>query len=77
MHKEKDIRKKILKKIENLSEERLNIVWELLKDLEDSNKNKAVTLSLAGAWKDFDEDFFEDLTTGLQARRSSNKRDIA
>jgi hypothetical protein len=73
MLKEKQKRKLILNKIENLPSEKLNELDEFIVKLEQSISNKKKTLSFAGSWKDIDENIFATLTNELIERRRSNR----
>lgn len=74
MLKEKEIRKRILKRIEKMPVDKLDNVWKLLKNIENQNKNKADILSYAGCWKDIDQELFDDLTINLGERRLQDRR---
>ena len=74
MLKEKEIRKKILTRIEKMSTDKLDNVWKLLKSIENQSKNNADILSYAGCWKDLDQELFDDLTINLGEKRLQDRR---
>jgi hypothetical protein len=71
-----DIKAKIIKSLQNFSNDKLEDVWNYIDHLEEENSNKKKLLSFAGTWKDIDDSLFEDLTVNLINRRrtGSSKR---
>ena len=68
------LRNNLIRKIQQLSTEKLAEVDNLLSKIESQLKSKEKTLSMAGHWKDFDVDFFSDLTTKLQDNRANDRQ---
>jgi hypothetical protein len=64
----------LVRKIQQLSTEKLTEVDNLLSKIEGQLKSKEKTLSMGGHWKDFDLDFFSDLTTKLLANRANDRQ---
>lgn len=70
---EKDIKKKIIQRIENIHGKKLNQVYEFLKKIDTDNTKKRKLLSYAGIWSDMDDASFEDFTKNLRDRRKNRK----
>lgn len=60
-----NLKNKIIDWINSLSYEKLLDLEQFLGQLETKNSTKESLLSLAGAWKDMDEEVFKDLTENL------------
>jgi len=65
----KTLKETVLEKIENLSLQELNVVFDFLNDLENENPLKKEILSFKGFLKNMDQDFKTELTTGLPEKR--------
>jgi hypothetical protein len=74
MLKDKEIRKRIIKRLEKIPDERLNTVWQLVKEIETKNKKKAEILKYAGCWKDIDQEILNDLTFNLEKIRNQDRK---
>ena len=68
-------RKRIIKRVEKISELDLNRVLNFVENLNEREKRKKVILSYAGSWSKMPKDFMDDLTINLQKKRKSG-RDI-
>ena len=71
---ETKIRNQILRRIERIPGEQLSELDRFLKNLESRNLKKDRILSYAGAWKDMDEDVFQEFIMESISRREENKR---
>lgn len=72
MLKEKQLKTKIIKKLEDIPAERLKEVYRILNSVQFSEKKpqkKKNMLTFAGIWKDMPEDVFESFTKRLHVRR--------
>lgn len=74
MLRNKEMRKKIIKRIEKIPEEKLDDVWKLLRNLENEDRKESQVLAYAGCWKDIDSEILDDLTINLGKRRLQNRR---
>ncbi len=63
------LRNNLIKKIQQLSTEKLTEVTKLLDKIEGQFTSKEKTLKLAGSWKDLDDDTFAGLTDDLHSNR--------
>ena len=68
----KQLKERLIKKIENLSPEKLQDLSRFLESLETEN-NKMKILKYAGSWADLDGETFDELTNNLENRRKSNR----
>jgi hypothetical protein len=68
------LRNNLIRKIQQLSIEKLAEVDNLLNKIESQLILKENTLNMAGHWKDFDSDFFSDLTVKLQDNRANDRQ---
>lgn len=68
----KQLQERLIKKIENLSPEKLQDLSKFLESLETEN-NKMKVLTFAGSWADLDGETFDELTNNLENRRKSNR----
>jgi hypothetical protein len=66
---ETKIRNQILSRIERMPGEQLSKLDKFLKKLAMEKTKKDRILSYAGAWKDMDDDVFQDFTVCLAHRR--------
>ena len=74
MLKEKEIRTKILKRVEKLSTDKLDDIWEFLRKIEKKSSEKNEILSYAGCWKNLDKSLLDDLTINLGIKRLKEDR---
>jgi len=63
------IRRRLIKKIENLADDKLGSVEKYINSLESEIKNKTEILSSAGIFKDLDSKTFDELTVNLHNTR--------
>ncbi|EKB48599.1 hypothetical protein [Cecembia lonarensis] len=68
----KQLKERLIKRIENLSPEKLQDLSRFLESLETEN-NKMKVLTFAGAWTDLDRETFDELTNNLENRRKSKR----
>lgn len=66
------LKQRLIKRIENLSPEKLQDLSRFLESLETENK-KLKVLTFAGSWADLDGEAFDELTNNLENRRKSNR----
>jgi hypothetical protein len=74
MSTETQIRKRLLKKIQQIPPEKLKELEDFLSQFEKAAGNKEKILSYAGAWEQIDQTVFEDLTEYLIEKREGNTR---
>ncbi len=70
------IRNRILRKIQRIPADRLKELEVFVSKLEETTNKKEKNLSFAGAWKNIDDNLFNELTENLLDRRRRNKRRI-
>lgn len=63
------LKDKIIHRVRTLNREQLENIDAYIDQLKEGKNAKHKILSFAGAWKDLDEDTFQDLTENLQANR--------
>lgn len=68
------LRNSLIRKLQQLSVDKLTEINNLLSKIEIQLKSKDKTLHLAGAWKDLDDNFFNELTEELHDNRASDRR---
>lgn len=68
----KELKERLKRRIDNLSEDNLNDVSQFLESLERGN-NKGKLLTFAGSWNDLDDETFSELTNRLEDRRKNNR----
>lgn len=68
----KELKESLKRRIDNLSEDKLNDVSHFMESLEIGN-NKGKLLSFAGSWSDMDDETFNELTNRLEDRRKNNR----
>lgn len=73
--KTKELRNRIIDRINKLSTEKLENVDHFIDRIEKIN-NKEEILSYAGSWEDIDDDLFKELTMDLHQKRSSERKRI-
>lgn len=73
MLKEREIRTKILRRVENISTDKLDDIWDFLRKIEKKSSEKKEILSYAGCWKNLDKNLIDDLTINLGIQRLQQK----
>ena len=68
------LRNTLVRKIQQLSTDKLTELNNLLNKIEIHIKSKDKTLKLAGTWKDLDDDIFIDLTEKLHDNRANDRQ---
>lgn len=68
------LRNNLIRKIQQLSTDKLTEVTNLLSRIENQFKSKDETLKFAGTWKDLDKDIFLDLTEKLHDHRAKDRQ---
>lgn len=68
------LRSKLIRTIQRLSLEKLEILANQIKKIENKERVKEQTLLLAGSWKDLGEEFFQDLTKNLHQSRLNDRQ---
>jgi regulator of PEP synthase PpsR (kinase-PPPase family) len=68
------IRRQLLKRIQQIPSNKLNELNEFVSKLELNSNNKDKILSFAGAWENLDTNTFIELTENLIDNRQRNKR---
>ena len=68
------LRNNLIRKIQQLSIDKLTEITGLLSKIEIQFKSKDKTLKLAGTWKDLDDDIVIDLTERLHDNRAKDRR---
>jgi hypothetical protein len=69
-----DKRKNILAKINKMSDDKLDALLKIINSFESGKNNLKDTMSLAGSWKEIDDEIFVDFTERLVERRTANSR---
>ena len=67
------LRNSIVRKIQQLSSDKLTEIDEVLSQIENQALSKSKTLSLAGSWKTLEEDFFTEWTENLHKNRANDR----
>lgn len=68
------LRNNLIRRIQQLSTDKLTEINNLLGKIENQFKSKDKTLKLAGSWKDLSEDLFVDLTKNLHDSRAKDRQ---
>lgn len=68
------LRNNLIRRIQQLSTDKLTEINNLLGKIENQFKSKDKTLKLAGSWKDLNEDLFVDLTKNLHDSRAKDRQ---
>lgn len=68
------LRNNLIRKIQQLSTDKLAEITSLLNKIEDQFKSKDKTLKLAGTWKDLENDVFHELTEKLHNNRGKDRQ---
>jgi len=67
-----ELKERLKRKIDTLSEDKLNDFSLFMESLDTGNNNGKL-LSFAGSWDDMDDVTFNDLTRNLKDRRKNNR----
>ncbi len=70
------LRNNLIRKIQQLSTDKLTEITNLLSKIENQFKSKEKTLKLAGTWKELGDDIFIDLTEKLHDHRANDRKII-
>jgi hypothetical protein len=70
------IRQRIMNRIKNLSDDKLNFLEKYMDDLENKVNQKSEILSYSGIFKDLDQDIIDELTIDLSDQRSNENSRI-
>lgn len=73
MSNETKIRSRIIRRIYNVSQEKLEELDNFISKLETESKHKTDFLSFAGCWADIDNSLFDDFTKNLISNRRRNR----
>ena len=68
------LRNNLIRKIQQLSTDKLTEITSLLSKIENQFKSKDNILKLAGTWKDLDDDIVIDLTERLHDNRAKDRQ---
>ncbi len=68
------LRNSLIRKLQQLSTEKLTEINNLLSKIESQLKSKETTLKLAGTWKDLGDDFFIETTEKLHDNRAKDRQ---
>lgn len=68
------LRNNLIRKLQQLSTDKLTEINDLLGKIESQLKSKDKTLNLAGAWRDLDDSFFIEMTEKLHDNRTNDRQ---
>lgn len=68
------LRNSLVRKLQQLSADKLTEINNLLSKIESQLKSKDKTLKLAGTWKDLDDNFFNEMTEKLHDNRANDRQ---
>ena len=68
------LRNSLIRKIHQLSADKLAEMNNLLSKIENQFKSKEKTLKLAGSWKDLNDDTLVDFTENLHLHRAKDRQ---
>jgi hypothetical protein len=68
------LRNSLVRKLQQLSADKLSEINILLSKIESQIKSKDKTLKLAGTWKDLDDSFYNDMTENLHDNRAIDRQ---
>ena len=68
------LRNNLVRKLQQLSADKLIEINNLLSKIESQLKSKDKTLKLAGTWKDLDDSFFKEMTGKLHDNRANDRQ---
>jgi hypothetical protein len=74
MDVKKRLRNNLIRKIQQLSTDKLTEMSNLLSKIENQFKSKDKTLKLAGTWKDLGDEILIDLTEKLHEHRAKDRQ---
>lgn len=74
MNVKNKLRNNLVRKIQQLSTDKLTEISNLLSKIELDLKSKEKTLKLAGSWKELDDDVFIGLITKLHDNRTNDRQ---
>jgi hypothetical protein len=67
------LRNSLVRKLQQLSTDKLTEINTLVSKIESQLKSKDKTLKLAGTWKDLDDNFFIEMTEKLHDNRTNDR----
>lgn len=70
------LRNTLVKRIQQLSTDKLIELNNMLNKLDQRTESKESTLAFAGSWKDLDDDILKDLATDLHNNRANDREII-
>ncbi len=70
------LRNTLVRKLQQLSTDKLTEINNLLSKIESQLKSKDRTLKFAGTWKDIDDNFFTEMTEKLHDNRANDRQSI-
>lgn len=73
MLQDRELKQRVISQIELLTDEDLESIDKVIKDLKRRKKKREIILSFSGAWKDIDDDTFNVLVD--ENRRNSSRRE--
>jgi hypothetical protein len=68
------LRNSLVRKLQQLSADKLSEINNLLSKIETQIKSKDKTLKLAGTWKDLDNSFYNEMTEKLHDNRANDRQ---
>lgn len=68
------LRNSLIRKLQQLSTDKLTEINNLLSKIESQLKSKDKTLQLAGSWKDLDDNFLAEMTEKLHEHRANDRQ---
>jgi hypothetical protein len=68
------LRNSLVRKLQQLSADKLSEINNLLGKIESQIKSKDTTLRLAGTWKDLDDSFYNEMTEKLHDNRANDRQ---
>ena len=68
------LRNSLVRKLQQLSADKLAEINNLLSKIESQLKSKDKTLKLAGTWKDLDNGFLSEMTEKLHDNRTNDRQ---
>ena len=74
MDSESKLRNNLIRRIQKLPPAKLSAVSKLIGQIERNFSAKEQTLSMAGSWKDIDEEMFTELTDKLHGNRKNDRQ---
>jgi hypothetical protein len=68
------LRNNLVRKLQQLSADKLTEINNLLSKIESQIKSKDKTLKLAGTWKELDDSLFNEMTEKLHDNRANDRQ---